>query len=50
MKTACVILIGNEILSGRTQDTNLTYLGQGLNEVGVRLISARVIPDVTEVI
>jgi molybdopterin-biosynthesis enzyme MoeA-like protein len=44
--TACLLIIGNEILSGRTQDANLAYLARGLNEVGVRLREARVIPDV----
>ena len=48
--TACVVIIGNEILSGRTQDTNLAYIAQGLNEVGVTLREARVIPDIAEVI
>jgi molybdenum cofactor synthesis domain-containing protein len=48
--TACVLIIGNEILSGRTQDTNLAYIAQGLNQVGVTLREARVIPDVAEVI
>src|SRR5579862_9017385 len=48
--TACVLIIGNEILSGRTQDVNLSYLAKGLNEAGVRLREARVIPDVAEVI
>src|ERR1041385_3847153 len=43
--TACVLIIGNEILSGRTQDANLAYLAQGLNQVGIRLREARVIPD-----
>jgi molybdenum cofactor synthesis domain-containing protein len=43
--TACVLIIGNEILSGRTQDANLAFLAQGLNEAGVRLREARVIPD-----
>jgi molybdenum cofactor synthesis domain-containing protein len=43
--TACVLIIGNEILSGRTQDANLSFLAQGLNEVGIRLREARVIPD-----
>jgi molybdenum cofactor synthesis domain-containing protein len=43
--TACVLIIGNEILSGRTQDANLAYLARGLNEIGVRLREARVIPD-----
>ena len=48
--TACVLIIGNEILSGRTQDANLSFLAQGLNEVGVRLREARVIPDDPDVI
>ena len=48
--TACVLIIGNEILSGRTQDTNLAYIATGLNEVGVTLREARVIPDIAEVI
>jgi molybdenum cofactor synthesis domain-containing protein len=48
--TACVLIIGNEILSGRTRDANLAYLGARLNELGVRLIEARVIPDRVEVI
>jgi len=43
--TACVLIIGNEILSGRTQDANLSFLAQGLNEAGIRLCEARVIPD-----
>ena len=43
--TACVLIIGNEILSGRTQDANLAFLAQGLNDVGVRLREARVIAD-----
>ena len=50
MKTACLIIIGNEVLSGRTQDANLAFLGEGLNSVGVRLMEARVIPDVTDTI
>ncbi len=50
MKTACLIIIGNEVLSGRTQDANLAYLGDGLNGVGVRLAEARVIPDDSDVI
>jgi len=44
--TACVLIIGNEILSGRTQDTNLNYIAKGLAERGVRLREARVIPDI----
>ena len=43
--TACVLLIGNELLSGKTQDANLQYLGSELAELGVRLAEARVLPD-----
>ena len=43
--TACVIIIGNEILSGRTQDVNLTYIGKRCDELGIQLNETRVIPD-----
>ena len=42
---AALIIIGNEILSGRTQDANLQHLAKELNGVGVTLSEARVIPD-----
>jgi molybdenum cofactor synthesis domain-containing protein len=48
--TACLILIGNEVLSGRTRDANLQYLGTRLTEIGVTMAEARVIPDVPAVI
>ena len=48
--TACVLVIGNEILSGRTQDANLRHIAKVLGEQGVRVREARVIPDVEEVI
>lgn len=44
--TACLIIIGNEILSGRTQDKNLTHLAARLNDRGIQLREVRVIPDV----
>ena len=44
--TAAIIVIGNEILSGRTQDANVAYIATGLNQVGVTLREVRVIPDV----
>ncbi len=50
MSNACMIIIGNEILSGRTQDLNLAFLGKRLNKVGIRLAEVRVIPDESEVI
>jgi molybdenum cofactor synthesis domain-containing protein len=43
--TAGLVVIGDEILSGRTQDSNLAHLGGRLNDLGVRLAEARVIGD-----
>lgn len=43
--TACVLVIGNEILSGRIQDANLAYIGRRCDALGVRLTEARVIAD-----
>lgn len=42
---ACMIVIGNEILSGRTQDKNLAWIAKQLNVLGIPLLEARVIPD-----
>ena len=44
--TAAVLIIGNEILSGRTQDVNLNYIAKGLAGIGVRVREARVVADV----
>ncbi len=43
--TASLIIIGNEILSGRTIDANLPHLAKVLGEIGIRLAEARVVPD-----
>ena len=43
---AAVLIIGNEILSGRTQDTNTSTIATWLNSIGVRVEEVRVIPDV----
>ena len=48
--TASVLIIGNEILSGRTQDVNLNHIAKVLGEQGVRVREARVVPDVEDVI
>lgn len=48
--TAGVILIGNEILSGRTRDGNLHWLGVQLAAIGIRLREARVVEDETPAI
>ena len=43
--SAAALIIGNEILSGRTQDQNLSFLGDKLGELGIRLKEARVVSD-----
>lgn len=43
--TAALIIIGNEILSGRTEDANLAHLARWLNEEGIRLREVRVVED-----
>ena len=44
--TACLLVIGNEVLSGRTQDANIRFIAKGLGERGIPLREVRVIPDV----
>jgi len=46
--TAAVLIIGDEILSGRTQDTNLRDIARYLGTFGIDLAEARVVPDVQE--
>lgn len=48
--TAALIIIGNEILSGRTQDSNTQFLAKELNALGIRLQEVRVIPDIEAII
>ncbi len=48
--SACLLIIGNEILSGRTRDANLPWLAERLNALGIRLMEARIIPDLEPVI
>ena len=47
---ASIIIIGNEILSGRTQDTNTSTLAIWLNSIGVKLSEVRVVPDFEDMI
>ena len=49
-KTAAMLLIGNELLSGKVQDENFAYLAKQLYASGVSLVRVLVIPDVIEVI
>lgn len=46
--TAACLVIGDEILSGRTQEANAAHLATALNEVGIRLEEIRVVADVEE--
>ncbi len=48
--TACLLIIGNEVLSGRTRDANIQFLATRLGEIGIPLREVRVIPDVAETI
>jgi len=48
--TACLLVIGNEVLSGRTQDANIKFLATGLAGLGIPLREVRVIPDVPRTI
>ncbi len=48
--TAALVIIGNEILSGRTQDVNLQWLADKMTGIGVRLMEVRVVPDIEDAI
>ncbi len=48
--TAAIVVIGNEILSGRTRDSNLTYIAERLSAMGIVLAEARIVPDREEAI
>jgi molybdenum cofactor synthesis domain-containing protein len=48
--TASVLIIGNEILSGKTQDANLQFMGEAFARLGIKLVEARVIRDEPDVI
>ena len=50
LKTAAIIIIGNEILSGRTQDQNISYIGKELEKLGIVLAEVIIIPDVEQTI
>ena len=48
--SASILVIGDEILSGRTQDTNSNYIAKKMAEIGIDTSEIRVIPDIKEVI
>ena len=45
--SAAIIIIGNEILSGRTKDQNVSYLASWLNNnLGIKVAEVRIVPDI----
>ncbi len=48
--TAALIIIGNEVLSGRTKDANTNYLATELTAMGINLMEVRVVPDLEDMI
>ncbi|MBC8308028.1 MAG: competence/damage-inducible protein A [Pelagibacterales bacterium] len=45
-----IIIIGNEILSGRTKDLNTSTLSKWFNSIGIKVVEVRAIPDIEEII
>ena len=43
--TAAMLIVGNEVLSGRTQDKNLAFVASALGEIGVDMREVRIVPD-----
>ena len=43
--TAALLVIGDEILSGRTKDKNIGYIADHLTAIGIQLKEVRVVPD-----
>jgi molybdenum cofactor synthesis domain-containing protein len=48
--SAAILIIGNEILSGRTLDTNTQTIAKALGEIGVVVLETRTVPDIKQVI
>jgi len=46
--TAALIVIGDEILSGRTEDRNISYIAKHLTAIGIQLLEVRIVPDVAD--
>jgi molybdenum cofactor synthesis domain-containing protein len=46
--TAAILVIGDEILSGRTKDKNIGYIAEYLTNIGIELRQVRIVPDIEE--
>jgi len=47
-RQSALLIIGNEILSGRTQDTNTAFIALRMNDIGIPLSEVRVVPDIEQ--
>lgn len=45
LANACILVIGNEILSGRTEDKNINFIAKRCDKIGINLCEVRIIPD-----
>ena len=50
LSSACILVIGNEILSGRTEDKNINFIAKRCDNIGVSVNEVRIIPDDSQVI
>jgi molybdenum cofactor synthesis domain-containing protein len=48
--TAAMLVIGDEILSGRTKDKNIGFVAETLTDIGIDLLEVRIVPDVEQAI
>jgi len=46
--TVALLIIGDEILSGRTQDKNIQHIAKIMGQLGIELVEVRIVPDVEE--
>ncbi len=50
LSTVAIVVIGNEILSGRTQDKNIHFIADRCDKIGLNVLEVRIIPDVEQTI
>lgn len=48
IKTAAMVVIGDEILSGRTQDKNIAFVATAIGDIGIQMREVRIIPDIEQ--
>ena len=50
LASACILVIGDEVLSGRTEDKNINFIAKRCDNIGVSVNEVRIIPDDKETI